>query len=593
MAHAEPSGPGRIIDEFLLAAERHPDHPALIGHPGPTGTLTYGQLAVAAGAAAAVLRAHGVGPGVPVRLRGPVGGPLAAHLLGAWRLGAVVWLDGDGPAAAAGPTEEVPLLTVSSGRTEETGYSTDRPLPADLAAALRQLPAHRAEIAAAGGGYLVRTSGSTGHRKVILGSQSALAAFAAWQRTAYDWSPEDRVPALTGLDFDVVYRELVTTLTSGATLLCPPPEVAPSRVLGWLAEQGATVLHVVPSLARYWLTAARAAKAAGTPALRATFFAGEPLDAQLARRWRAETGPAQQVVNLYGPSETTLAKFHHRVPADQADGAVPVGRPLPGTLVTVVDPETGAGQPEGAPGEVVITTPQGSFGYLGDPGPEVAARFRRDAGLVTFRTGDLGVLRPEGLVLLGRLDSRVKLNGVWVNLHEVEGVLRTHLAVAEAVVVGERTGPALRLGALVVLREPVDPQALRTHVLHRLGSPAVPARVVPVDRLPRLATGKTDRTALRRLLARTPSGPAEPAAATLEALVRRIGLTAAQLSGTTADPGRDLIDGGLDLTGAAELCAVLAEEFGVDCSPGDVFAHPDPQELGRLLLTRARPGREG
>ncbi|MEE1831707.1 AMP-binding protein [Streptomyces sp. SP17KL33] len=591
MTHAKTPASGLIIDDFLATARQLSEHPALVS---PVASVSYRQLAGAVATASAELERKGAERGTLVRLHGPVGAPLIAYTLGAWQCGAVVWLDA-APDLRSGeePSAEASLLSVTVGHDgEDVDIQTLHELPSALAAAARQIPLHRAELIESGGGYLVRTSGSTGRQKVILGDLRALSSFVAWQRTEFDFSPDDRVAALTGVNFDVVYRDLFTTLTSGSTLLCAPPNLAPSRILSWLRDSDASVLHVVPSLARYWLAASRrnGNGLTETPELRITFFAGEPLDAQLAHEWRSRTGSAQEVVNLYGPSETTLAKFSYRVPQTLRSGAIPVGRPLPGTTVTITATDTGGSLPRGSVGEVVITTNQGSFGYLGDPVPEWADKFRRDGDLVTFQTGDLGSVRSEGLVLLGRLDSRLKINGVWVNCHEVETALRTHPAVKDAAVIGERVGPGIRLSAFVVLGEQIELHALRSHVLQRLGRPSVPAIITQTEQLPRLATGKVDRTSLRRLLnvshGDSESVSLEPSRITLDDLVEHIAKSVQALLGTAVATDGDLIDSGFDVTAAAQLCAVLEEELMVACAPEDVLAHPVPEQLGSLLLAR-------
>ncbi|MFD4790023.1 non-ribosomal peptide synthetase [Streptomyces sp. NPDC058459] len=563
---------------------------------GPTGRVSYQELSSAVARASAVLTDSGVETGTLIRLHGSLGAPLIAQLLAAWQCGAVVWLDADAGFPAAGPlVDEESLLSVTTGPADqEPGIRWVRQLPADFATAVRRTMARRADLVEAGGGYLVRSSGSTGRRKMILGDLRSLSQFVAWQRAEFRVSTDDRVAALTNIGFDVVYREIFTTLTSGATLLCPPPNLPPSRALGWLWETGATILHVVPSLARYWLTAAGPSQAdqAHTPRLRATFFAGEPLDAQLVSGWRFRTGERQEVVNFYGPSETTLAKFSHRVPRGPLTGAVPVGQPLPGTSVAITDPHTSTPVPAGSVGEVVIKTAYGSFGYLGDASPKTLAKFRREGRLVTFHTGDLGRLGPDGLVLLGRLDSQLKINGVWINCHSVETELRAHPAVEDAAVLGQRTSRGLRLHAAVVLLEQVDPQLLRGHVLKRLGPPSVPAVLTPVPGLPRLATGKVDRISLRRLLKHQEQAaahrmpPAERGEVSRDQIVERVAKAAAELLGTAVEPDHDLVDSGLDLIAAAELCVLLEDEFLVPCTPEDLFAHPVPAHLASLLLAR-------
>lgn len=576
-----------IVDDVLALAARRPDTVAVVE---PAAQVRYRELAGQVTAITTRLAGCGLRAGDLVRVKGPVSAALLACVLAAWRCRAVVWLDATGePATGVSVRAGVPpslSLDVRSGDVE-MGWTHD--LPTDVFAAAGQLAAKRDDVLAAGGGYLVRSSGSTGRRKVILGGLRSLSAFAAWQRGEFGFSFGDRVAALTSVDFDVVYRELFSTLTAGATLVCPPAGLRPSAVLPWLEQARCSIVHAVPSLARFWLGVV---PDTATPpsALRLTFFAGEPLDARLPGQWRARTGADQVVVNLYGPSETTLAKFYHRVPRSLVRGVVPVGRPLPGTSVEIRHPETGAALADGDIGEVVIVTPHGSLGYLGDHGATADA-FSLDGAVVTFRTGDLGTIRPDGLVLLGRLDSRLKINGVWVNCHDVETTLRAHEAVEDAAVLAVRIDQGVQLHAFVAVTDPQVVPALRSHVRQRLGTTSVPGQFTTLDGLPRLHNGKVDRPALRRIEHGTGGRPGRDARAgvpNLEELTGRIVALAGSILRVDVTPDQNLFHHGLDLLAAQDLAAVVADEFAAHCGPRDVFDHPSPRELGDLLRTRLR-----
>ncbi|MDP9121963.1 MAG: condensation domain-containing protein, partial [Acidobacteriota bacterium] len=127
----------------------------------------------------------------------------------------------------------------------------------------------------------------------------------------------------------------------------------------------------------------------GSEALRFSFFAGEPLLDQVVERWRAAF-PRTRVVNLYGPTETTLAKCYYEVPDPPALRIQPVGSPLPQTQALVLT-STARGEADafarprgrgsfilcgiGEVGEIVLRTPFRSLGYLDNP-LENRARFR-------------------------------------------------------------------------------------------------------------------------------------------------------------------------------------------------------------------------
>src|SRR5206468_5362837 len=117
-------------------------------------------------------------------------------------------------------------------------------------------------------------------------------------------------------------------------------------------------------------------------AMRWVFFAGEPLTETVIRRWRSTFPTGGELVNLYGPTETTLAKCFYRVPADISPGVQPVGRPLPETQALVVA-ENNQLCGINEPGEIVLRTPFRSLGYINAP-EENRKRFVRNP----FRDGE-------------------------------------------------------------------------------------------------------------------------------------------------------------------------------------------------------------
>jgi len=543
------------------------ESPEAIAIDGQYGQTTYEQLAETVETAAAALRRAGLGPAALVRIAGPAGPAQVSNLLAAWRCGAVTWL------------EESPG---TDGEVQVDGWET---APADIAAAVQDLASHkRDEVLAAGGGYLVRSSGSTGRRKLILGSYRSLSAFVAWQRAEFGVAAPDRIAAVTYTGFDVVYRELLVAVTSGATLVCPPPRPRPSAMLAWMAQTRCTVVHMVPSIARFWLTVTPD-DAVARPDLRVTFFAGEPLDGGLTGRWWTRTGTKQMVLNLYGPSETTLAKFCYRVPRS-ARRRLPVGSPLPGTTVAITDPRTGTALPDGEVGEVVITTRDGTLGYLGFLPEAAAGRLEIGPQSVTFRTGDLGRLQPEGLMLLGRVDSRLKINGMWVDPHDIERVLREHEGVDDAAVITVRVGGQTRLNAFVATRLNPPASQLRSHVLHCLGTHSVPTRITTIPHLPRLSTGKVDRLGLLAMARSDQESEESTVDDTVEVLIKRIREVIGSALGVEVPADADMLEHGLDSLAALELCAVLEDELEIHCTLEEVFEHPVPRDLARLLHSR-------
>jgi amino acid adenylation domain-containing protein len=352
-----------------------------------------------------------------------------------------------------------------------------------------------------GPAYIFYTSGSTGNPKGILGTRQGIDHFVAWQRKTFDIRPTDRISQLTRLSFDAILRELFLPLTSGSTLCLPDPGSGQST-LEWLEAQRVTVLHAVPSLIEHWLAEKTAPR---LRRLRLTFFSGEPLTAALIKRWRL-VAPDSEIVNFYGPTETTMIKCYYRVPIDLTEGMQPVGHALPDTQALVLGAQ-GQLCGVGEPGEIALRTPFRTLGYINAPA-EQKERFRpaptrSDPEDLLYYTGDRGRYHLDGrLEVLGRVDRQIKIRGVRIEPGEIEAILLAHPGVQRAIVLGvSDTAPLQRMVAFIVPSGPVPSgQELRAYMLERVPEPMVPSEFVVIDAIPLNANGKTDSGALQARL---------------------------------------------------------------------------------------------
>ena len=236
--------------------------------------------------------------------------------------------------------------------------------------------------------------------------------------------------------------------------------------------------------------------------LKYILMAGEPLLPSDVKRWTDIFGERIQLINLYGTSETTMAKFAYFVKAsDQQRRSIPVGKPIEGAAAVVVD-KRGRPCPAGIIGEIYIRTPYRALGYYNQPELTREAfiqnPFNNDPNDIVYKTGDLGrVLEDGNFEYLGRLDRQVKIRGNRVELSEIEDVLRGHVAVTDVAVIDREDSAGHNyLCAYVVLGSEVETDALRELVLNHLPDYMVPSAFIVMEALPRTISGKIDRQAL-------------------------------------------------------------------------------------------------
>ncbi|MFD6436373.1 non-ribosomal peptide synthetase [Streptomyces venezuelae] len=583
----------QAVDTLLKrACEKFTDATAIIS---PTDSMSYSELLARARGVADGLAAQGVRRGDVVGILGRRGAPAVVAVLGVWMSGAIVMLVDD----ALPQVRRATMLDAGPAR-----------------ATVDCADGHRIELRPVGAGssvldhedhaYIAFTSGSTGKPKAIVGSHTGLSRFLEWQSGEFGIGPHDRFAHLTNLSFDVWFRDALTPLISGATL-CVPDErhLDADGVLAFLRDNEITAFHLVPSLGKVWLSGA----APGEPisGVRLSFFAGEPLDGALVSAWQ-ELFPECRVVNLYGPTETTLAQHFHRVPRNPSPGIQPVGRNLPHSRSHVLD-ENRKLCPDGTAGEIHIAAEHPSHGYLVDgrlvsPFVDVEVDGER---VVAYPTGDLGRRAPDGgLEILGRADDQIKIAGVRIELQEVRSAIQAHPSVRDVFVCAQEDR-FTKVIIAVVEGDATAERELRDHVGGRLMSVMLPSAYLFLPELPKLPNGKVDRKALSEVARVHVAERAERAEAERAAAERERGRTARPVAerleriwldvaggaaGSLTDREANFFDvGGTSLT-IVVLHSELQREFGVRFPLVRLFEHASFNAQRRFLTSVTQEPRD-
>ncbi|WP_424217348.1 non-ribosomal peptide synthetase (plasmid) [Streptomyces sp. BI20] len=427
-------------------------------------------------------------------------------------------------------------------------------------------------------GCVYFTSGTTGRPKGIRSSLRAVEHFLDWETTEFGVTDGTRVSLLTSPGFDAFLRDALVPLRSGGSVRAAGTVPVAAALAEWLEKEGVEVLHCVPTVFR---TLRAAGLTPGSlPELRAVLLAGEPVRSADVAWWRGLFGDDKTLVNLYGPSETTMTKVFRRLGAEDAEAeTVPAGLPLPDVEVRVL----AAGTPvTDTIGEIEIRTPFPLGGYLD-------GRAGGFTGTDRYRTGDLGRLRPDGVLeVLGRRDQQVKINGVRVELGEVEDTLRRHPGVRDvcaAAVSESDADPALV--AYVVADASVTDEQLRAHAATDLAPGCRPTLYVRLAAVPRTLNGKADRRALPLPSAvraiDTEDGPREGT----EAEIAGIWCELLHLSAVGRHDDFTLLGG--DSLAIARLLDRLRSVFGVDL-PFRTFVE-DPTVSGLAAAVTGRSDR--
>jgi acyl-CoA synthetase (AMP-forming)/AMP-acid ligase II len=490
-------GDATLHASIAATARAMGDRVALVD--GPSGaTVTYGELARRVDRAAAGLAARGLCPGDVLAIWAPNSPEWAVAALGAMAAGAMV--TGVSPMGterelaaqlmdcSASILVTVPALATAAGDAAGTAGVREVVLldevEGDGAAPAVAVDAARAVA------LLPYLSGTTGLPKGVMLTHSNVVVAVAQARRALRFAPRDTLVAVA--PFSHVMGFVITlacALSAGATLVAQP-RFAFESFLELLERHRATVL-IVPSPVMAALAGHPAVDARDLSAIELVVSGGAPLPADVARAV-GERFPGVVVRLGYGLTETSAG-----VTAPDRELAVSpgsVGRAMPGTELRVVDPQTGADLGPGERGELWVRGPQTMAGYLNRP-DATAAMIDADGWL---RTGDLVVVDDDGQVfIVDRLKELIKVNAFQVAPAELEALLVTHPAVADAAVIA-RPDPARGEApvAVVVAREALDADDLMAWVARRV-APYKRIRAVRfAAAIPRTPSGKI----LRRVL---------------------------------------------------------------------------------------------
>ncbi|MCO5995881.1 non-ribosomal peptide synthetase [Actinoallomurus rhizosphaericola] len=470
--HGAEREPGDLGD---LLANGDPDAVAVIADGR---THTFGELADRANRVASHLRERGLGTESTVGVLLDRGFDLVASVAGVLKAGAAyVPVDPahltDGPVEAFGGTALVLTSAKHAGRVREA----EPVLVAELPEAPSVAPATDPDAAA----YVIHTSGSTGRPNAVTVTRRALANYLDWAVTTYAGSPGG-APVFSSIAFDITVPNLLAPLLAGQPVCVLPQDLDPAD-LGPELLRHAPYGFVMLTASHLGLLLDRLGPEATRGLAGVLVSAGEALNPSIAGRL-----PGLRVE--YGPTEATVGVCGERV-----DGTItaPLGAPIPGTVVQILDAELLPVQ-TGVVGELYVGGAGLARGYAGAPG-RTAERFVPDPygppGARLYRTGDLARMTPDGrLEFAGRTDDQVKVRGHRVEPAQVEAALLADPRVERAAVV-------LHDGALVAyVVTSADAEDVRGALTRVLPGYLVPAAVIVLPDLPLTRNGKLDRNAL-------------------------------------------------------------------------------------------------
>ncbi len=360
------------------------------------------------------------------------------------------------------------------------------------------LHARREEILDIDPVYVLFTSGSTGAPKGIVISHRAILDFTAWMTDFCGYTEHEIFGNQAPFYFDLSGKDVYQTLSLGASCHIFEKKyfTFPMLLLKAMEEQGVTAINWATSA--FHLVAASGALTKYAPThLKKAALGGEALQARYVNLWKAAV-PGLQVVNMYGPTETTIdCAAMHLTREYRDDEPIPIGQACRNKQILLLKDDLTPAAP-GESGEICVRGSGLAAGYFADPEKTDAAFIQNplcsDFRDILYRTGDMAVQKEDGyLYFLARRDGQIKHMGYRIELGEIEVALHS--------VAGMQAAACLYDGArdriLCVYAGEPEADALAKTLRTLLPKYMLPNLYEKLERLPYNANGKIDRVALK------------------------------------------------------------------------------------------------
>ena len=414
---------------------------------------------------------------------------------------------------------------------------------------------------------LLYTSGSTGNPKGCQLEHRNLVCFCHWFQRYYGLKPGDKVAAYASYGFDACMMDMYPALTCGAAVVIVGDDIRLNLpdLNVYFNEEGVTHSFMTTQVGCQF------AMNCDNHSLRHLSVGGEKI--------LPLTPPtAYQLHNGYGPTECTI--FTTTYPLTEFEQNAPIGKPLDNLQLYIVDKDMNR-LPLGAAGEMLVSGPQVSRGYLNLP-EKTADTYIQWNGKRCYRTGDVVRYLADGNIqFVGRRDGQVKIRGFRIELKEVESVIREFPGISDATVQAfDYPNGGKFIAAYLVSDQQIDIQALNAFIRDRKPPYMVPAATMQIPSIPLNQNQKVNRRALPAPQIQVEEHDFVAPVGDVEKLFCDIfaGILSMDKVGAT--------DNFFEMGGTSLMVTkviIEADKAGHHVAYGDVFNHPTPRLLAQFV----------
>lgn len=445
--------------------------------------------------------------------------------------------------------------------------------------------------------YIFFTSGSTGTPKAVLGKHKSLSHFIHWESKELEVNENDRLGQIISYSFDASLKDVFISLINGATLCIPSEDIKQDtlKLTEWILKEKITLMHMVPTMFRL-LTGVGIEKEGGIkefPSLKYILLAGEKLYNKDILNWRKFHGKKTGIYNFYGTTESTILSTYHKI-ENQLEGKLSdvlcVGKPISNTRVLIVNSKNEICRVN-EKGSVYIRTPFLSKGYYNNEKQTLEKFIQNPLSNekeIVYDTGDYGMYNEErDIVILGRKDGMVKLNGVRIDVNSIEKVI---LEIEDVSMVKCMVFKEGSIDASLVCFYKSDytkDEDIKNYCSKFLSLYEIPSMIFKLNEFPMTANGKVDGVDLYESISEriTSREMIEPKTEVEKVLVK---LWKEVLAIENLGINNNFLFLGGNSIKQILLRTRIKKEFGVAISIEEIFLNPTIHELGQLLEDRKK-----
>ena len=420
---------------------------------------------------------------------------------------------------------------------------------------------------------LLYTSGSTGTPKGCQLEHGNIVAFCHWYQRQYGLTANDRVAAYASYGFDACMMDIYPALTCGACVHIIGDDIRLNLpdLNDYFNKNDITHSFITTQVGYQFATNV------DNHSLRYFAVGGEKLAA-------INPPTNYKMYNGYGPTECTVFTTNYWVKDYELD--IPIGKPLDNLKLYIVDKQFNR-LPIGAAGELWVSGPQVSRGYLNRPEKTAETYLKNPFSNApkhtrVYRTGDVVRYLPDGNIqFVGRKDGQVKIRGFRIELKEVEAVIRQYPEIKDVTVQAfdyEKGGKYI--AAYIVSDKQVDIKKLNTFIGQQKPPYMIPAATLQIDSIPLNQNQKVNRKALPAPVLQTSDREYVAPANSAEELFCHIFSEILSMDKIGAN------DNFFELGGTSLMVTrviIEADKAGVHVAYGDIFSNPTPRKIAALV----------